>query len=199
MRRKETTRLTITAVFAAILLLQSFVPNIGYIRLTGALPAITTLPLTIAIYGSLMGQRAGFLFGLFWGVTRLILAYTQPGDPVSLMLFQKPLISLVPSIAAGWLPGLISAKAGESKWRYVLGGAATSLANTFLVIGIASLQFMNNTHFISLLGNTTSSNSLFVILMVSLGLNGIFEAIFTAVLTPVIVIPLQKVMKRISV
>lgn len=199
MRKKETARLTITAIFAAILLIQSFVPNLGYIRITGFLPAVTTLPLTIAIYGSLMGQRAGFLFGLFWGITRLFMAYTQPGDLVSLMLFQNPLISIVPSVVAGWLPGLISAKAGESKARYILGGASASLANTFLVIGLASVLFMNNASFIKLFGNTSASGSLFMILLTALGANGIFEAIFTAVLTPVVVIPLQKVLKRATI
>ena len=31
MRREETRRMTITAVFAAILIMQTFVPNIGYV------------------------------------------------------------------------------------------------------------------------------------------------------------------------
>ena len=94
MRREETKRMAITAVFAALLIIQTFVPNIGYIRVIPALPAITTIPLTIAVYGTLMGPKAGFIFGLFWGITRLIIAYTQPGDMVSLMLFQNPVISL---------------------------------------------------------------------------------------------------------
>ncbi len=107
MRREETKRMAITAVFAALLIIQTFVPNIGYIRIVPALPAITTIPLTIAVYGTLMGPKAGFIFGLFWGITRLIVAYTQPGDMVSLMLFQNPVISLVPSILAGYFPGII--------------------------------------------------------------------------------------------
>lgn len=131
MRRKETTRLTITAIFAAILILQTFVPNIGYVRILPTLPAITTIPLTIAIYGSLMGAKSGLLFGLFWGITRLVVAYTQPGDMVSLMLFQNPIISLVPSIIAGWLPGLISKRMHDKEISYILSGAVTSLANTF--------------------------------------------------------------------
>ena len=57
MRREETRRMTITAVFAAILIMQTFVPNIGYVRIIPALPAITTIPMTIAIYGTLMALR----------------------------------------------------------------------------------------------------------------------------------------------
>ena len=33
MRREETKRLAITAVFAALLIIQTFVPNVGYIRI----------------------------------------------------------------------------------------------------------------------------------------------------------------------
>ena len=98
MRREETRRMTITAVFAAILIMQTFVPNIGYVRIIPALPAITTIPMTIAIYGTLMGPKAGLGFGLFWRITRLIVAYTQPGDMVSLMLFQMQVITVVPSV-----------------------------------------------------------------------------------------------------
>ena len=69
MRREETKRLAITAVFAALLIVQTFVPNVGYIRIIPALPAVTTIPMTIAVYGTLMGQKAGLGFGLFWGIT----------------------------------------------------------------------------------------------------------------------------------
>lgn len=200
MRRKETTRLTITAIFAAILILQTFVPNIGYVRILPTLPAITTIPLTVAIYASLMGPKSGLLFGLFWGITRLIVAYTQPGDMVSLMLFQNPLISLAPSVIAGLLPGLISKSMHDKEISYILSGAVASLANTFLVISLASLLFMNNAaSLMKYLGNTSGSQSLFVVLVVALGINGIVEAVFTAILTPIIVLPLKKVLKRIII
>ena len=54
MRREETKRLAITAVFAALLIVQTFVPNVGYIRIIPALPAVTTIPMTIAVYCPLM-------------------------------------------------------------------------------------------------------------------------------------------------
>lgn len=202
MKKQETTRLTITAVFVAILLLQTFVPNIGYVRILPALPAITTIPLTVAIYGSLMGPKAGLFFGFFWGITRLVVAYTQPGDMVSLILFQNILISLVPSILAGFFAGAVAkffAQKSQAVERLglVLSGAAASLTNTILVIGLAGLLFAGNASLIKYLGNTSASSSLFVILLSALGLNGIVEAIFTGVLTPVIVIPLKYLLKRV--
>lgn len=46
------------------------------------------------------------------------------------------------------------------------------------------------------LGNYSSSTPLILILIMALGVNGIFEAIFTAVVVPIIVTPLNLVMKR---
>lgn len=200
MRREETKRLTITAIFAALLIIQTFVPNIGYIRIIPALPSITTIPITIAVYGALMGPKAGLGFGLFWGITRLLVAYTQPGDMVSLMLFQNPVISLVPSILAGYVPGLIAnvfEKNNHEKAGYIISGAATSLTNTIMVILLASLFFMHDpASLVHYLGNYNSSTPLILILIAALGMNGLLEAIFTAIVAPIIVTPLKLVMKK---
>lgn len=71
MKHLQTQELAITAIFIALLLIQTFTPNIGYIRILPTLPAITTIPLTIAVYSSLMGYKQGSKLGFFWGLTRL--------------------------------------------------------------------------------------------------------------------------------
>ncbi|WEV43515.1 ECF transporter S component [Lactobacillus sp. ESL0684] len=203
MQRKQTRNLAITAMFVAIFLLQTFVPNIGYIRILPTLPAITTVPLTVAVYGLLMGPKAGTLFGLFWGLLRLFQAYTQPGDIVSLMLFQNVFISLTPSILAGLFAGLIGKLLHNKKqvaqgWGYLFAGAVTSLTNTVVVIVLTSVIFMGNSgKLVANLGQTTPNTPLIVILIGALGLNGLIEAAFTAIVTPIIVTPLRQVMKRL--
>ncbi|MDF7672816.1 ECF transporter S component [Lactobacillus sp. ESL0701] len=202
MHRKETRNLAITAVFVAIFLLQTFVPNIGYIRILPTLPAITTVPLTVAVYSLLMGPKAGTLFGLFWGLLRLFQAYTQPGDIVSLMLFQNVFISIVPSILAGLFPGLIGRlfehKSGKAKeLGYILAGAVTSLTNTAMVILLTSVIFMGNGKLAASMGHFAPGTPLIVILILALGMNGLIEAIFTAVITPIIVTPMKTVMKKL--
>lgn len=201
MRREETRRMTITAVFAAILIMQTFLPNIGYVRIIPVLPvAITTIPMTIAIYGTLMGTKAGLGFGLFWGITRLIVAYTQPGDMVSLMLFQNPVISVVPSVLAGFFPSLITKAMGKTNYAklgYIFSGAVTSLTNTIMVILLTSIFFMHDpASLVHYLGNYSSSTPLILILITALGANGVIEAIFTALVVPVIVTPLNLGLKR---
>ncbi|WP_223903009.1 ECF transporter S component [Lactobacillus laiwuensis] len=202
MKRENTVKLAITAVFLAILILQTFVPNIGYIRILPALPAITTVPLTVAVYSSLLSPSYGIVFGLIWGLTRLIVAYTQPGDMVSLLLFRNPIIALVPSIFAGFLPSLLTNYFTQKnleikKWVYALNGGIASITNTVLVIVLASLFFMKSPNeLIANIGNFSAGMPLFLVLLTSLGINGLIEAIFTALVTPLIVSPLHYIMKR---
>lgn len=202
MKRENTVKLAITAVFLAILILQTFVPNIGYIRILPALPAITTVPLTVAVYSSLLSPSYGIVFGLIWGLTRLIVAYTQPGDMVSLLLFRNPIIALVPSLFAGFLPSFLTNYFTQKnleikKWVYALNGCIASITNTVLVIVLASLFFMKNPNeLIANIGNFTAGMPLFLVLLISLGINGLIEAIFTALVTPLIVSPLHYIMER---
>ncbi|GAA2954782.1 hypothetical protein GCM10019995_06990 [Lactobacillus kefiranofaciens subsp. kefirgranum] len=46
------------------------------------------------------------------------------------------------------------------------------------------------------LGNDAANSPLILILVTALGVNGLIEAIFTAIVVPVIVTPLNLVMKR---
>ena len=205
MKTNKTARLTITAIFVAILLLQTLVPNIGYIHLIPGLPAITTVTLTIAIYGCMMGPKAGFLLGLFWGITRLIAAYAMPADMVSLLLFQNPFISIVPRVLAGVTPGLIvklfknkSEKA--QKWGYMLAGLATSFVNTAFVIIMTNFVFMSDpSHLTKYMNGGNPAQPLILFLIAALGVNGIVEMIFTGVLTPIIMPSLKYVMKKAAI
>lgn len=195
MRKEETQELAVTAIFTAILLLQTFVPLIGYIHILPGLPAITTVPLTIAVYASLMGPKAGAFFGLFWGITRLIMAYAAPSDLITIMLFQNPFIALIPRMAAGFLPGIISKKK-SGMISFFIAGLSASLANTLLVILLTDLFYLqNSTKLISTLG-MTNNQPLIIMLLIALGTNGIIEMIFTGVLTPIVLKPLTKLMQK---
>ncbi|RMC51811.1 ECF transporter S component [Lactobacillus sp. ESL0228] len=204
MHQKQTRNMAITALFVAIFLLQTFVPNIGYIRILPTLPAITTVPLTVAVYGLLMGPKKGLCFGLLWGALRFIQAYIQPADIVSIMLFRNPVIALVPSILAGLFPGLVGyifeQKAVKVKQLgYLIAGAVTSLTNTVMVILLTSIFFANrSTELMGYMGKFANGTPLLLALIIALGMNGIIEAVFTAVLAPLIVTPLKKTLQRLN-
>lgn len=196
----KTKNLTITAIFMAIILLQNFVPFLGSIRILPALPAITTIPATIAIYSLLMGSKFGSLLGLFWGLISLYRAYTQPGDLVSLMLFQNPIIAIVPRVLAGFFPGLIGKYLPKINFKktilgYTLGGLSASVVNTVFVVLLTSLIFGNSKTLMHNLGDVQNT-PIITVLSVALAANGISEAIFTAIVTPIVVKPLKQVLNR---
>ncbi|QNQ80889.1 ECF transporter S component [Lactobacillus sp. PV034] len=205
MRQKRVQTITIGAIFIAILIIQSFVPYLGYIRILPGLPSITIIPLTVALAGVLLGTGFGAAMGLVWGILSLILAYTQPGDLVSLMLFQNPIIAIIPRAAAGFAGGMIGQaanlqKRGQTIFVYVMAGLVTSAVNTLLVIGLTSLFFMRDPRILlHNLGQDQNQTPLIGILLTVLGMNGITEAIFTGFVTPFIALPVKKyLLKRIN-
>ncbi|WP_054746352.1 ECF transporter S component [Amylolactobacillus amylophilus] len=108
MRNQNTFNLTLIAIFTAIIFLQAFVPNLGYIVIVPTLPAITTIVLTVSIGGSLLGPCQGAILGLIWGLISLYMAYTRATDPITLLLFQNPVIAVVPRALVGVLSGLVA-------------------------------------------------------------------------------------------
>ena len=202
--KNKTFNMALSAIFIALLLLESFVPNIGYITIIPGLPAITTIPLTIAVYACLSGAKAGAGLGLLWGLTSLLRAYVAPNGLVTILLFQNPVIAILPRMLAGFFAGLIG-KRFDNKFKaesarvtgYTLSGLVASITNTLVVIILSWLFYANNSHaLLKALGQTNNTNPLLLILLVSLGANGIAEALFSGIVTPLIVTPLKHRLKR---
>ncbi|MEL1196407.1 ECF transporter S component, partial [Staphylococcus epidermidis] len=85
------------------LIIQSFIPMVGYINIIPGLPAVTTIHLTVIIGAVILGTRQGAILGLIWGLISLFRAYTSPGDPLSLLIFQNPIIAILPRLMAGMI------------------------------------------------------------------------------------------------
>ncbi|WP_270447322.1 ECF transporter S component [Lactobacillus delbrueckii] len=198
--RQKTLNLTVSAVFVAILLLEAFIPNVGYITILPGLPAITTIPLTVAVFASLRGPKAGAAFGLVWGLTSLLRAYAAPNGLVTILLFQNPLIALLPRLAAGWAAGLAGQLADKWESRkplaYALSGLLASAVNTLMVILLSDLVYFSHPQKLALALGAKSGQSLLVILFTALAVNGILEAVFSGLITPLITAPLKKRLKR---
>lgn len=203
MRNKKTLDLTLIAIFAALIILQSVIPNLGYIRIIPALPSISTLVLTVSIAGALLGPKSGLILGTFTGLMSLFVAYTQPADPLSLMLFQNVVIAVVPRALMGLFSGLVASAFKKNKnkavvvFGYALSGFVTAATNTLLVIAFTSLFFMGDPTMVTgKLGMLSNNSPLIWILLTVLGFNGIVEATATAIFTPIITLPLAKVFNR---
>ena len=198
--RGKAREIAILGIFTAILILQSFVPFLGYIPLLPGMPVITLMVMTVMVGAVMLGPKDGALLGLIWGVTSLIRAYTMPGT-VTFLLFANPVIAIVPRFLVGWLTGLGASWLRKLKTpqavSYGLIGFFGAALNTFTVIALSSLFYLNQSStLLSQLGYQGDSRNLFVILLTVLGVNGLAEAISALFIVPLLGIPLIHVWQR---
>ena len=84
--------MTVISMFLAILIIQTFVPVLGYIPL-GAID-ITIVHITVILAAILFGPKTGTIIGASWGLLSMTRSYVQPS--ITNVFFQKPLISVLP-------------------------------------------------------------------------------------------------------
>ncbi len=95
MKKNSIQDLTLTAVFAAIILVMIFVPQLGFITLTPFVSVtIVHIPVLIGVF--LLPKRYGILLGLLFGLGSWIRSFTPMG-PLD-TAFQYPWISVLPRL-----------------------------------------------------------------------------------------------------
>lgn len=187
--------LTLTALFAAIIVVMANVPFLGYIPL-GFMNA-TTVHIPVIIGACLLGPRCGALLGGVFGLTSLINNTMKPLitsfvftpfyslDPRFSGGFRSLFICFVPRILIGVLAGLIFKLLKGHAGKVVTCAAAGfigSMTNTILVMGSIYLLYGNSYAAAKGMG----LEALFGVIMGIVGINGIPEAICAAVLCTLI-------------
>lgn len=185
-------RISILAILTALLLVQSFVPMVGYINIIPGLPAVTTVHLTVILGAVILGTRGGSTLGLIWGILSLIQAYTAPGDPLSLLIFQNPIIAILPRVLVGTVVGFTFEHLQHSRitkpGAMALAGVLGALVNTTLVI---LLTWVFYSHQASGMYHTDPSR-LIIVMLAAVAVNAIMEAILAGIVTPLIGTPLMQ-------
>ena len=191
MQRTDSKRLTWLSLLIALLIIQTFVPGIGYIPI-GPMQA-TIIHITVIIGAILFGPKDGAILGLSWGILRLIKAFIMPG--VMSPVFMNPMISVLPRFLVGWLSGLIYVACKRKinpHLSQVMTGVIGSLINTVAVLGL--IYVFEAESYAEILNIPTAA------LLATLGgvvaTNGILEAIVSGVLTPIITTPLTKIIQK---
>lgn len=191
---RKTRDLVIMAVFMAIIFIQSWVPTLGYISF-GAI-SLTFIHVTVIIATLWLGTKNGMIIGGVWGITAMIIAYLR-GTPFERLVFTNPLISVLPRLLMPLILGLIASylfkKGVGDKLVGMVGGVLGSLLNTLFVLSAVGL-FAGN-QFIGTIEGAQMSDLWSIIggIIVS---NGIPEAIFAGILTPLILVALKKAIRR---
>ncbi|MGX7347897.1 ECF transporter S component [Aerococcus vaginalis] len=178
-------------LFLALLILQTFVPWLGYLPLGVA--DVTIVHITVILGASLIGGKRGALLGLSWGILAMIRNLMTPG--VLAPLFYNPLVAILPRLAVGAMVGFGYPKL-KAKFNTVVSGttfgATGAMVNTALVVVMVSL-FSRKTY-ATLMGIPESK--VMIVFLMSVLSNAVFEIIAAAILVPLILIPLEKVMQR---
>lgn len=189
MTNQKTKYLVVAVFFMAIILLQVFIPGLGYIPLgaivVGAAPTI--IQVTVAVSGIVLGPRWGAFIGGFWGVITLLQAWTTPGSIGSLM-FQNPLTAIVPRVLIGLIIGwlfnrlLRDKNLGLRTAGLAILGALSAIINTAGVVLLTTFGFtVMHTNFTGI-----PTHNILGWLIGIVSFNGIFEIITAAILVAVI-------------
>ena len=98
--KKKLIRLVMCALFAALIVVMTFTPYLGYI--TVGIIEITTLHIVVILGAAILGPKYGAVLGGVWGLTCIMRAFQ-----FGIIPFQNPLESLVPRVIVGLVAGLI--------------------------------------------------------------------------------------------
>lgn len=181
----------ILGIFTAIILLQSFVPFLGYIPIPPLNPTI--IHITVIIASLVLGIKEGMIVGGVWGIVRLARAFAAPQTPLDPLIFTNPLISVLPRILVGLVAGLVfyafKKKKKHQTFGMSLAAVLASLTNTILVLGFIYLFYKDD---YAAAIDVESSNLIYVLGGVVLT-NGLAEAVAAGILAPIIAKPLLKI------
>ncbi|MBR5473742.1 MAG: hypothetical protein IKU82_07125 [Clostridia bacterium] len=99
--KQTTIRITLLAMFTAIIAAMTFTPYIGYITIPSML-SITTIHIIVVIAAIVMNNFIdGAIIGAVWGITCLL--YAMYNGTADAAIFLDPKISIVPRILVGVL------------------------------------------------------------------------------------------------
>ena len=185
--------MVLSAMFIAMIILQSFVPFLGNLPLV--VLDITIIHITVIVGGIVLGPQAGLLLGFTWGFCSFLRAFTS-GNVLSLMIFTNPLISILPRLVMGGLVALFYHKTtkliASDQLRMAVAGFLGSIMNTVLVL--SSIYLLMGNQYAELTGKTVAELPIFLMGVVMT--NGIAEALAATVMTPIIASILVKISKK---
>ena len=206
---KQTKNIVLLSLFTAIIILLAFTP-IGIIDLP--IMKITILHIPVIIASLLLGPKKGAFLGLIFGISSLIkntlapnlssfvftpfvpLPGTNYGSFLSLIVCFVPriLTGIVPWFVYNFLQKIVSKNITTSKSiKIAVSAIAGSFTNTLLVMGLIGILFAKSYS----IAQGIPSEMLLKFIGGIIIINGIPEALASAVLVPLIYLLLSKIFK----
>ncbi len=193
-KNNQTYRKVLYALFSAIIIVQNFIPFLGYIPF-GPLN-LTIIHITVIIAAFTLGPSGGALIGGIWGSITFVRAFIWPTSPLAVIVFVNPLVSILPRILIGIVAGYsfrwLSHKFKQEYLSMGIAGVLGALTNTILVLG--QIYLFYHGHARSLY--QVDVEALLPYLLGVIATNGIPEAIVAGIACPLIAKPLMKRVRK---
>ncbi len=179
---EKTRSLVLTAVFAALIIVMTVTPFLGYISY-GSIE-ITTLHIVTILGAVCLGPKKGTIIGAVWGLTCIARAYFV--FPVYLDFgFGNFFVACLPRILVGTFAGLCFFALSKTKLpkavSAIVSAVVGTLTNTVLVLSAMNLWAKFNdkdySDVFTVIGN---------IFKTLIGINGVIELVAAVILVPVI-------------
>jgi uncharacterized membrane protein len=187
--RTRIQNLTVNAMIIALIALMGFVPFLGFIPL-GASVSITIIHLPVLLGAALLSTRSATLFGLSFGLVSLLVVVTNPTPQPIDLFFVNPLISVLPRILFGLFAGVLFSftRRFANLQQYGLLSLFAFLATVFhTVLVLSMLWLFASAELSGLFGNLVQ------FIWYILSLNGLIEAILSALLIPILTLALRRI------
>ncbi len=189
-KKSSLINLILVALFSAIVIVFTLVPNLGYIS-TGPIE-ITTLHIVVIIASLFLGVKYGAVVGGVWGITCIARAFVLGAGSELFKPFLNPLVSLVPRILVGLIAALIFYALKKTKLNDIISAtiaaAVGTLTNTVLVLSALYIFGMGNQSFFDLFST---------IITTIISLNGSIELIAAIIIVPLVYKPLSKYVRKL--
>ncbi len=192
-KQNHARKISILALFAAIIIIQNYVPLVGYIPV--GMLEITTIHITVIVAAILLGPVDGGIVGGIWGLVDWLRAITLTSSALGNVVMVNPLISIVPRILigviTGWLVNWLIKTKLPQQVTFIISSVLGSLVNTVLVLSLIYVFYHNGSQVYAAL----NLKELMPYLLTVAGVHGIPEAIAAGIIAPLLAVPLLKYSK----
>lgn len=140
-KRKEMFDFVLTSIFAAIIMLLSLIPNLGYITFfPGVSITIVHIPVIIGVF--ILSWKNSLVLGFFFGLSSLIASYLY-GAAAFDLAFRNPLVSILPrmlfAVSAFYIARMFAKLFELKKGKFILFGLISVITILVTVIGLNSM------------------------------------------------------------
>lgn len=181
---KKLLKLTVNAVFIAIIAVMSFTP-LGYLRL-GAVE-ISLLAIPVAFGGAVMGVGSGALLGLAFGVSSFIQCFGMSAFGTAIMGVSPVstfIICIIPRVLMGagsaLVYKLLKGKNVQDNVSSLISFLTAAVLNTLFFVGSFIVLF-GNTELYAGLETQFATTNIVAFFAAFVGLNGLVEAVASGV------------------